>query len=317
MAFRREDLLPFQETAQYLDFVLSCDYARQSRIMSLCVGPTGAGKTAAARRYVASRKRIAGNGRSATLYVQLANSDKTDRALNNTLVAAIRGGDREDRSASVARAEVIRLVEKYGYDSAIVDEGGAMLESGYEELRTLHDLMEGFPMIVIVMPKSVPRIERIVPAFHSRIGDYIEFETITREQIREIILPNLSKQSHLQMPSGQGLVKVLVTELEKLANGNFRNLMDILLRVNYKIQESIDDREALQEIGVYDTLPALVKFDVDTVQEAARKAKQRGATPQKATDKGVPVGDEPNDEGQGDQTEAPPKDNKADEANGA
>ena len=304
MGFTRQDLLPFQETTQYLDFVLSCDYSRESRIMSLCVGPTGAGKTAAAHRYVTSRQRMTGNGRPATLYVQLAPSDKTDRALNNTLVAAIRGGDREDRSASVARAEVIRLIEKYGYDSMIVDEGGSMFESGYEELRTLHDLMDGFPIVTIVMPNSVPKIERIVPAFYSRIGDHINFDTITIEQIREIILPNLSKRSHLQLPEPQPKRDALITELERLASGNFRNLMDILLRVNYKIQESIDDRVALKEAGVAEGLPPLVKFDVATVREAARKAKQSGVDTNRIVSKRSMAGNKSVNEGQESKAEA-------------
>src|SRR5690242_3586295 len=147
MDFKREDLLSFIETSQFMDFAMGCDDARKYRVMMLATGETGAGKSAAARRYVDSRKRMTGNGQSPSLYVQLAPSDKTDRALNNTLIASITRQPREDRSAAVARAELIRLVGKYGYDSLFLDEGGYMLESGYEEVRTLHDLMDRFPII--------------------------------------------------------------------------------------------------------------------------------------------------------------------------
>jgi len=298
MDLTREDLLPFIETSQYMDFAMGCDDARKYRVMMLCTGETGAGKSNAARRYANARKRMTGNGQSSTLYVQLATSDKTDRALNNTLIAAITREPREDRSAAVARAEVIRLIGKYGYDSLILDEGGYMLESGYEEARTLYDLMDRFPIIIIVMPKHRTRIERLVPAFYSRIAEHVDFDDLSIDQIRDNVLPNLSAQSHLKLPSDIQAKEAIVKELAALGKGNFRNVMDILVKTNDLIQKSIDIHNTWLAELPNEEPPPTKPFSVETIREAAKKSKRIAA----AADKSLTKDNEtPPDEKTGDQ----------------
>jgi hypothetical protein len=91
--------------------------------------------------------------------------------------------------------------------------------------------------------------------------------------------------------------EAIVKELDKLGGGNFRNVMDILVKTNDLIQKSIDVRNAwLAELGE-EKAPPIKDFSVETIQEAARKSKRKAApadTPP-PPDPNAPNGENPED----------------------
>jgi hypothetical protein len=92
---------------------------------------------------------------------------------------------------------------------------------------------------------------------------------------RSAALP--SSQSHLKSPSALQIKEAIVKELATQGRGNFRNVMDILVKTNDLIQKSIDVRNAwLAELGE-ENAPPIKEFSVKTIQEAARKSKRRAA----------------------------------------
>src|SRR6266508_622772 len=217
MTLTHFDLLPFIETAQYMDFTLVCDYSRDHRCVVLVYGPAGAGKTVSAMRYRDAQPLITANGLSPVLYFQLTPADKTDRAFYNTLVEAMTKQPDQHRSAAVALAEAKRLLQKYRYEALIIDEVGFLAESGLEAVRTLHD-QTGLPIILITMPKLVERLE-VYPQFYSRIAQFLEFGLLTREQIRQYVLPAVSQQSSLTFDPEQSAAADIVESLYTGAAG--------------------------------------------------------------------------------------------------
>src|SRR5262245_50754979 len=112
-----EELLPFIVTRQYKQFQETCDFVRKRRKIGLAYGEAGTGKSSAARRYAAEQPALAMNGLSPVFYIELEQTDKTDRAFYNAMVGAILRQPPENVTAKVAGNEAKRLLEKYQYDS--------------------------------------------------------------------------------------------------------------------------------------------------------------------------------------------------------
>src|SRR6185503_5632594 len=108
-----EELVPFIVTRQFKQFQETCDFVRKRRKIGLAYGEAGAGKSSAARRYTAEQPPLAINGVSPVFYVELEQTDKTDRAFYNMLVGAILRQPPENVTAKVAASEAKRLLEKY------------------------------------------------------------------------------------------------------------------------------------------------------------------------------------------------------------
>jgi len=67
-----ENIPPFIEINQYLDFVVMCDFVRRYCYLGLLLGPAGVGKTVSAKRYRDEQPLMTANGKSPVLYFQLA-----------------------------------------------------------------------------------------------------------------------------------------------------------------------------------------------------------------------------------------------------
>jgi len=69
-------------------------------------------------------------------------------------------------------------------------------------------------------------------------------------------------------------LKFLDSLLAALGGGNFRNVMDILVKTNDLIQKSIDIHDAWLANLPNKEAPPIKPFSVKTIREAARKSKQ-------------------------------------------
>jgi hypothetical protein len=76
-----DGFLLFIVTHSYTKFVLACDYIIKERLIGLIAGDNGAGKSWAVVQYIRSSARLLDNGRYPYLYVNLSDSEKTDRAI--------------------------------------------------------------------------------------------------------------------------------------------------------------------------------------------------------------------------------------------
>ncbi len=293
MAIDEGGLLPFILTEQYLQLREICEYARRFRVLGLIYGEAGAGKTKAAQRYVREQPLITANGQSSVLYFQLAQSDKTDRAFLNALVAAITGLPQKNLTAAVAMAEAQRLLQKYRYVAIIVDEVGFLQESGLEAIRTLHD-QTTLPIILITMPNLVDKLERY-PQFYSRISQFLCFESLTKADIRHKVLPNVALRSHISFDPQQEDASEIVAALYKAAGGtkgqraSFRDVVHILQQANELLQIE-SERRALEDNP--DEQPPMSPFDAAFIDLAATFAKRRGTRARTEDDDDGDDGDE-------------------------
>jgi type II secretory pathway predicted ATPase ExeA len=303
--FTRERFVDFVETEQYDDIEYICEYAIHHRIIALIVGDAGIGKSLAARHFVNSQPLITANGRSPVLYVQLKQSDKTDRTVLNALVAAINGQPQRRDTAAVAMAEVRRLIQKYRIQEIIIDEAGYLEDSGLKAVLTLYDPGEGddalIPVVLIITPDYKDKIERL-PQLNSRIAQRLELSRLEKAVIGELILPNVSNESHITFSPEQADAKEIINELFTASGGTdqnagaiFRDLVDILIASHTIIQESVEDnafqmemRQLFEEDPERFHLeypgeevpegdpPEPMRFSVDVIRIAAAESKGRG-----------------------------------------
>jgi type II secretory pathway predicted ATPase ExeA len=220
-------LVPFVPTKQYLEFKETCDYLRKKRAMGLVHGEAGAGKSRAARRYAEEQGSMSVNSESPVFCLQLEQTDKTDRAFYNALVAAIIRQPPENTTATVASNEAKRLLTKYQYELLIIDEFQFLQDSGLEAVRTLWDKLQ-IPMIFITMTEFIGKLRMPkYKQFHSRIIKVLPFDTLTTKQVKEKLLPNLETHSHLSFSPTQDDADKIVETLFKVTGGNFRDIIKI------------------------------------------------------------------------------------------
>jgi hypothetical protein len=251
--------------------------------MALVYGYAGAGKTASAKRYRDEQPVMTANGLSPVLYLQLAGGESNHRALYNRVLEAITQIPNQNRTAAAALAEVKRLIQKYGFDLLIVDEVGFLRQEGLEGARTLHD-ETGIGIVFITMPNVYHRLasQDKYDTFYSRLAGIMEFGMLDETNIKRIILPNLSERTHLKFKPGQRDEDDIAYALFVGADGTqkrgarFREIAQILERCHHMIQESIDIREFLRSQNPDGPLPSTLTFNVDLIEGAVNKTKDRG-----------------------------------------
>jgi DNA transposition AAA+ family ATPase len=267
------ELVPFISTRQYKKFKETCDFVRKRRKIGLIYGEPGAGKSSAARKYVAEQPALTVNGLSPIFYIDLEQTDKTDRAFYNTLVAAITHQAPENVTAKVAGTEAKRLLEKYRYEMIIIDEFHFLQDSGLEAVRTLWD-KTGIPMILITMTmfKGVLQKPKHLQ-LHSRIIRFLSFDRLTKEQIARDLLPNVDVHSHIVFDRDQADAEEIVTTLYETTQGNFREITKILDQANELIELSIQAVAVHTAVGSKKPAPALQRFNADVIRDAAGMTK--------------------------------------------
>jgi DNA transposition AAA+ family ATPase len=269
-----ENAIPFIKTEQYKKFHAVCNYVRRRRKMLLVWGEAGTGKSRAALQYIANLPPNIANGQSPVLYVELEQSDKTDRALYNVLISNITRQPAGNLMAKPAGEEAKRLITKYRYDTIIFDEFGFLQDSGLEAVRTLWDKLQ-LAMIFITMPERITKLQQPkYKQFYSRLARIERFDGLTRRQIMEDLLPRVAQDSYLSFESGQEDAEQIVNELYTVTSGNFREIMKVLDQANEIIHLTQRKREREiaegKDILLYKKLPVL---SVDLIQAAASATK--------------------------------------------
>lgn len=266
------NLLPFIRTYQYKKFVETCYKVMARRRFGLVYGYAGAGKTWAALQFAAEQPIMTANGQSPVLYVQFAQSDKTDRAVYNTMVATITNQTPRNDTTSVAGAELVRLLRKYCYTLIILDEVGFLQDSGLEAVRTLYD-KTNLPIILITMPEYVYRVQRFKQVY-SRIARRLPFENVTDEQIKHEILVRVDEASHITFDPNQEDADEIVEALYLGSDhGSFRDMIHILEEASDLIAKSIAycERESTKNPKKKTMKPRT--FDVDLIRDAIMNSK--------------------------------------------
>lgn len=268
-----EGLVPFIATTQYKKFKETCDYVRRKRAMGLTHGEAGAGKSRATLRYVEEQARMAVNGESPVFYLHLEQTDKTDRAFYNALVATIIRQPPENVTATVAGNEAKRLLVKYQYEFLIIDEFQFLMDSGLEAVRTLWDKLN-IPMMFITMTAFTGKLSKAkYKQLHSRIIKVLPFDSLTKDQIKGELLPSLDKHAHLTFSPTQEDAEEIVDTLFKATSGNFRDIIKILDQANELIELSILARRYALEKNPDETPPELAVFDAELIRDAAEMTK--------------------------------------------
>ncbi len=271
-----EGLVPFIATKQYKEFKEICDYVRRKRAMGLIHGKAGAGKSRAALRYVEEQGRMAVNGESPVFYIHLEQTDKTDRAFYNALVATILKQPPENTTATVASNEAKRLLIKYQYEFVFIDEFQFLQDSGLEAVRTLWDKLH-IPMMFFTMTEFTGKLVKArYDQLRTRIVKVFPFDTLKIEQIKRDLLPNLDKHAHLTYSPTQDDAEAIAKTLFKVTGGNFRDIIKILDQANELIELSLLARKHVLKTKPDEAPPDLYTFDAQLIIEAAEMTKGLG-----------------------------------------
>lgn len=268
----QSSLFPFIKTIQYRKFAEVCCRAIDCRRMVLVYGYAGAGKTVTALQFVNEQTIMTINGESPILYVHLSQSDKTDRAVYNKIVSVITNQMPRNDSASVAFVELVRLLKKYRYILIIIDEVRYLYDTGLEAIRTLHDTTK-LPIVLIAMPEDIYKVQKFKQVY-SRIARRLPFENLTRQQIKQDVLPLVSEASHILFSPEQDDADEIVEALYVGANqGTFRDIVHILEEASDLIAKSMAycEREATKGPKKKRLEPRY--FDVDLVCDATMNTK--------------------------------------------
>jgi DNA transposition AAA+ family ATPase len=268
MTMTRNTLLPFIMTEQYKQFKATCDYVRQRRKMGLTHGEAGSGKSSAARKYVEAQPLNPLNGQSSVFYLELEQTDKTDRAFYNAFVGALLREEPGYATAKVAAGETRRLLEKYQYEFIIIDEFQFLQDSGLEAVRTLWD-KTNIPIMLITMTgfTGVLKKQRHLQ-LESRIVRKHRFDGLKDTQIMKDLLPHISIHSHIRFSPDQEDAKAIVEALMKTTRGNFRLVMNVLEQADALIELSQRAHERTTAAGKR-TPPDILDFSADVVYDAA------------------------------------------------
>jgi DNA transposition AAA+ family ATPase len=265
-------LLPFIKTVQYKKFAEVCYRAIECMRIALIYGYAGAGKSSTALQFATEQPIMTVNGQSPVLYIQLSQSDKTDRAVYNKMVAVITNQIPRNDTASVAFAELVRLLKKYRYILVILDEVGFLQDSGLEAIRTLHDTTN-LPIVLITMPEYVYKVQKFKQVY-SRIARRLPFENLTREQIKQEILPRVAESSHITFSPEQDDVDEIVEAMYVGSDrGSFRDIVHILEESSDLLAKSIAycERESARNPKKKPLEPR--RFDVSLIHDAIMNSK--------------------------------------------
>jgi len=263
------ELLPFIATKQYKQFKETCDFVRKRRKIGLAYGEAGAGKSSAARRYANEQPALAINGVSPIFYLELEQTDKTDRAFYNTLVGEILRQPPENVTAKVAASEAKRLLEKYQYDFLIIDEFHFLQDSGLEAVRTLWD-KTGIPIMLITMTQFRGMLQKTKHLqLHSRIVRFLRFDRLEQKQIQRQLLPHVAADAHITFDPDQEDADKILAALFAATQGNFRKIMKVLDQANELIALSIEAHQTHLAGRLKKDPPSILRFDANIIREAA------------------------------------------------
>lgn len=272
------ELLPFVSTRQYKMFKATCDFIRARRKIGLVYGDAGAGKSSAARRYAREQSPTIANGLSPVFYLELEQTEKTDRALYNTMVAAIRRESAENVTAKVAGDEAKRLLNKYQYDFIIIDEFQFLQDSGLEAVRTLWDKTQ-IPILLITMTEFKGVLQKPKhKQLHSRIIRFLPFDKLDKKQIKKDLLPQIDTHSHIVFDAQQQDADTIVDALYATTRGNFREIMNVLAEADHLIYLSERAVEIHTASRSSKPVPLVRNFDVETIREAAEMTMDMAVT---------------------------------------
>lgn len=288
----KNNIVPFIELDQYLDFVEMCDFIQKYCYLGLLLGPAGAGKTVSARRYRDEQPLMTANGRSPVLYFQLARGEESHRALYRRVIEAITGSPYRNRlSAADLISEIKRLFRRYGYSLIIIDEVGFLNNDGLEGARTLHDELE-IPIAFIAMDTDFTnQVETALKQFNSRIADVREFGLLSYDTLKFEVLPQISPASHLTFSPEQSDADEIVMELFEGAGGmrgesedkdkgaRFRDVQVLLVRCHDLLDTQLRAREEWIAENPRKRNPKLPVFNAELIGQALKKSKMRGKQP--------------------------------------
>lgn len=263
------ELVPFIATSQYKMFQATCNFIRARRKMGLIHGDAGAGKSSAARRYAREQPPMVANGLSPVFYIELEQTEKTDRALYNAFVATIRREPAANVTAKVAGDEAKRLLDKYQYEFIIIDEFQFLQDSGLEAVRTLWDKTH-IPILLITMTyfKGVvqkPKHKQL----HSRIIRFLPFDQLDKKQLKRDVLSHIDAHAHIVFDPDQADADTIVEALYTTTRGNFREIMKILDQANALIELSKQAVEVHSTKRLCTPAPSVCRFDIELIREAA------------------------------------------------
>ena len=263
------ELVPFISTRQYKMFKATCDFIRARRKMGLTYGDAGAGKSSAARRYAREQPPMVANGLSPVFYLELEQTEKTDRALYNAFVATIRREPAENVTAKVASDEAKRLLDKYRYEFIIIDEFQFLQDSGLEAVRTLWD-KTNIPILLITMTQFKGVLQKPKhKQLHSRIIRFLAFDQLDKKQLKKDLLSHIDVHSHITFDAEQNDADAIVDALFSTTRGNFREIMKVLDQANDLID--VSKKAVALHAAAQSSKPAPLvrRFDVATISEAA------------------------------------------------
>ena len=270
--------LPFITTHSYTKFILACDYAIRERIICLVYGDNGAGKSWSVVEYIRSTVRMTENGRFPYLYINLSQSEKTDRAIYNMIVQSIRGDDKRYGSASDAKAAAFDLWHRYGFRALFVDDVVEIYRTGIEAIRTFHDRGPNYPRIPIILT-TIPSIEENLKtqsrykAFFSRIGQFCSFNKLERNDIG-YLLQSLPPQKSLRFDESQEDGDKIIDALYKAAGGgevaraSFRDFDYLLKKCDMLLTIALRNYQDTIEKNPQAIKP---RFDIELIRRAIKE----------------------------------------------
>lgn len=278
-----ENVLPFIEIDQYLDFVAMCDFVRRYCFLGLLLGPAGAGKTVSAKRYRDEQPLMTANGKSPVLYFQLARGEESHKALYRRVIETITGSlYRKRLSAADLISEIKRLFARYGFNLLIIDEVGFLNNDGLEGARTLHDELK-IPIIFIAMDTDFKdQVETDLKQFYSRVAEVLDYGLLTYDMLKLEVLPKISTESRLTFCPDQTDADEIVTELFTGAGGDgdrgarFRDVQVLLIRCHDLLDTQLKARENFITRNPGKRAPKMPAFNAELVRQAVKKSKMRG-----------------------------------------
>ncbi|MDP9313732.1 MAG: ATP-binding protein [Chloroflexota bacterium] len=272
----QNELLPFVKTRQYKQFKETCDFVRSRRKIGLAYGEAGTGKSSAARQYATEQPPLAVNGVSPVFYLELEQTDKTDRAFYNTLVGAILHQPPENVTAKVASNEAKRLIDKYQFDMIILDEFHFLQDSGLEAVRTLWDKIGiGIMLVTMTQFRSVLQKTKHLQ-LHSRIIRFHPFDRLDEKQIRRELLPRVTTNSGITFDPEQKDADEIIQALLKATQGNFRRIVKVLDEASYLIELSIEENQLYEAGRIKQQPQPILQFSAEVILEAAARTEDMG-----------------------------------------
>ena len=237
----RETRMEFVKTKEYRRFMEMCEECRRSRLIGLCYGAAGVGKTEASRAYarwdeiepllswhgVVQPRLSPENPRpSAAFYTPTVTV--TARQIEKD-IALLRWSLRVIGEAARAVPQEVETVEGMvrpgQVDLLVVDEADRLKPLALEVLRDVYD-RSPMGLVLIGMPGLEKRLARY-PQMYSRVGFVHQYRTLDGEEQQELI-----EQQVRSFGGGRGedrkIEKEALAQIIRMTGGNFRQMERLL-----------------------------------------------------------------------------------------